>query len=216
MTGLLAWVRGFVLAFGGLGLFAAAFLDASFLSLPEINDLLIIWMVTQHKERLVYYASMCTAGSLAGCLVLYWIARKSGEVFLRKRFKAGSVQRGLSAFRRHGLLALFVPAILPPPAPFKVFVVAAGVARVPVRSFSIAIAVSRGLRYLGEGLLAVWFGNLAIRYTKQHGSQVAIGVAVLAVLGGVAYAWWARRGPRAGADQDPAAGGPPPGPSAQA
>jgi membrane protein YqaA with SNARE-associated domain len=197
MKGILGWVRGTALAFGGAGLFAAAFVDASFLSLPEINDLLIVWMVTLHKGRLIYYATMCTTGSLAGCLVLYWLARKSGEVFLRKRFKAGGVERGMEAFRRHGLLALFVPAILPPPAPFKVFVVAAGVARVPVRSFVLAIGVGRGLRYFGEGLLAVWFGDLAITYTKEHGNQVALGVAAVILVAGVAYAWWTRRGSRA-------------------
>ena len=71
MSGLLAWARTFVLSFGGPGLFFVAFLDSSFLSLPEINDILIVWMVTQHKERFVYYVTMATLGSIAGCLVLF-------------------------------------------------------------------------------------------------------------------------------------------------
>ena len=82
------WVRRFALALGAPGLFIVAFLDSSFLSLPEINDLLLIWMVTQHKARMVLYAVAATLGSIAGCLVLYYVGRKGGEAVLRKRFSA--------------------------------------------------------------------------------------------------------------------------------
>src|SRR5512142_2624190 len=101
-------------AFGGPGLFAVAFLDSSFLSLPEINDLLIVSFVMQHKERLVYYVLMSTLGSIAGCFVVYVIGRKGGEALLRKRFSAGRVERGMQVFQRYGLLAILVPSILPP------------------------------------------------------------------------------------------------------
>ena len=161
MKGMIAWAQGLVMSLGGPGLFIVAFLDSSFLSLPEVNDFFVVWMVTQHKERLVYYASLATLGSVVGCLVLYWLARKGGEAFLKKRFNSDSVERGMAQIRRYGLLALLVPSILPPPAPFKIFVLLAGVVGIRPVSFVLAIAIGRGFRYLAEGLLAVWYGDAA-------------------------------------------------------
>ena len=189
MKDLSAWARGVVAAFGGPGLFVVAFLDSSFLSFPLINDILIVGMVTRHKERWAFYASMSTLGSLVGCFVLYWLAWKGGEAFLRRRFRAGAVDRGMRAVRRYGLLTLLVPSILPPPAPFKIFVLLAGVARVEPGSFALAIGLGRGLRYFGEALLAVWYGDRAVDYIRSHGSQVAVAVAALVLLGGIAWVW---------------------------
>ncbi len=114
------------LAIGGPGLFAVAFLDSSFVSLPQINDILVVLMVTQNKAWMLYYAAMATLGSVAGCYVIYYLAEKGGEAFLRKRLNAGTSERALALYQRHGLLALMVPALLPPPAPFKLFVLAGG------------------------------------------------------------------------------------------
>lgn len=189
MKQVVAWAEALALSLGGPGLFLIAFLDASVLSLPEINDILVVWMVTRHKELLVYYATMATLGSIAGCLVLYWIAWKGGEALLRRWFHERHVERALAAFQRYGLLALLVPSMLPPPAPFKIFVLLAGVARVPLRKFIVAIAIGRGLRYFGEGLLAVWYGDAAIGYIREHGKEVALIAAVLVLVGGVAYLW---------------------------
>jgi membrane protein YqaA with SNARE-associated domain len=195
MKALIAWSKGLALSFGGPGLFFVAFLDASFISLPEINDVLVVWMVTRHHEMAAYYAAMATLGSIAGCLVLYWLAWKGGEAFMRKRLKSAGVERGLSAVRRYGFLALLVPSMLPPPAPFKIFVLGAGVARVRPLTFILAIAVGRGLRYSVAALLALWYGEAALQYIEQHGKEVAFGAALLVLVGGAAVVWWQRRRP---------------------
>jgi membrane protein YqaA with SNARE-associated domain len=193
MKRIVAWASALALSLGGPGLFFIAFLDASFLSLPEINDILIVSMVTHDKARLVYYASMSTLGSVAGCLVLYWLAWKGGESILRRWFHERHIERGLATFQRYGLLALLVPSILPPPAPFKIFVLLGGVARVPLRKFVGAILLGRGLRYFGEGLLAVWYGDAALGYIRDHGKEVALWTGLLVLAGGVAYFWWQSR-----------------------
>jgi membrane protein YqaA with SNARE-associated domain len=195
MKGMIAWAKGLVLAFGGPGLFLVAFLDSSFLSLPEVNDFLIVWMVTQHKERLLYYVAMSTLGSLIGCYSIYWLAWKGGEAFLKKRFKSETVERGMAQIRKYGLLALLVPSILPPPAPFKIFVLLAGVVRIRPLSFGLAIGIGRGVRYLAEGLLAVWYGDAALRYIDENGDRVALACAILVLVGALAYFWWHRRRP---------------------
>src|SRR5688572_15029714 len=173
---------------GGPGLFTVAFLDSSFISLPQINDILVVLMVTEHKERMPFYALMATAGSVAGCYAIYYLADKGGEAFLRKRLKPGHVDRALALYRRHGVLALMVPALLPPPAPFKLFVLAAGVANVRPWQFVWAIAVARGARYLTLGILAIYYGDAALELMRTHGRTVALVLVGLIVAAGVA--WW--------------------------
>src|SRR5438094_2482366 len=116
------WVQAWAIGLGAPGLFVVGFLDSSFLSLPEINDLLLVWMVTKHKPGMLLYAASATLGSIAGCLVLYYLGYKGGEALARRRFSTATVDRTLKAFQRHGMLAVLIPSLLPPPAPFKIFV----------------------------------------------------------------------------------------------
>jgi membrane protein YqaA with SNARE-associated domain len=190
------WVYGLALSLGGPGLFVVAFLDSSFISLPQINDLLVVLMVVRNKPLMPYYALMATAGSVAGCYVLYLIAERGGEAFLAKRLTRGHVERALALYRKRGVLALMVPALLPPPAPFKLFVLLAGVAEVRPLAFVTSIAIARGLRYLVIGALAVWYGDFALDMLQQNGRDAALWVAVFIVAAGVAW-WLLRRSPRA-------------------
>ena len=195
MKALITWLSGFALAIGGPGLLAIAFLDSSFLSLPQINDILVVLMVTQNKPLMPYYVAMATIGSIAGCYVIYYLAERGGDAFLRKRLRPGHTERALALYKRHGLLALMVPALLPPPAPFKLFVLMAGVAGVRPLHFVGAIAIARGFRYTLLGLLAVWYGDVALEVMRTRGREVALWVVGLIVAG--VLAWWLirRRGP---------------------
>src|SRR5258708_340279 len=156
MKHVVAWFTKLAVTLGAPGLFIIGYLDSSFLSFPEINDLLLIAMVTRHKPLLIYYVLMATLGSLLGCLTLYFIAKKGGEAFLRKRFKAHHIDGGLKLLQKYGLLVVVVPALLQQPAPFKIFVLLAGVAAIPVWQFTTAVFVARVTRYAGDRLLAVW------------------------------------------------------------
>src|SRR3970040_416363 len=106
MRSFISWIYGFALGLGRPGLFAIAFLDSSFVSLPQINDILVVLMVTQHKAWMPYYAAMATLGSIAGCYVIYALANRGGEAFLKRRLRAGHTERALALYRRHGVLAL--------------------------------------------------------------------------------------------------------------
>ena len=192
MKAFITSIYGFALAIGGPGLFLIAFLDSSFISLPQINDLLVVLMVTRNKPLMPYYAAMATLGSIAGCYVIYYLAERGGEAFLRKRLRAGHIDRALAMYRRHGLLALMIPALLPPPAPFKLFVLMAGVAGVRPLHVVAAIAVARGLRYLRVGLLAIWYGDLALELMRTRGREIALW-AVGLIVGGIAVWWFIRR-----------------------
>jgi uncharacterized membrane protein YdjX (TVP38/TMEM64 family) len=141
---------------------------------------------------MTYYAGMSTLGSLAGCLMLYGVARKGGEVFLRKRFSESRVDRVMALSQRFGLLAVVVPALLPPPTPFKLFVLIAGAAAVAPWRFSLAILIGRGIRYFGQGFLAVRYGEQAVDLVRQHGARVGLALAAGALLTGVGV-FWVRR-----------------------
>jgi membrane protein YqaA with SNARE-associated domain len=193
MKRLLAWVQAVAVGAGGPGLFALTFLDSSVLSFPMVSDLLVISMVTQHKERLLYYALAPALGSTAGCLVLYFIARAGGEVFLRKRFKEHHVENGLRTIRKHGLLAVVVPALLPPPAPFKIFILLAGVAEIPLAQFSAAVFGARFTRFFVEGLLAVFYGERAGAWVRTHARNAGLLMSALVLAVGLGWIWWTRK-----------------------
>lgn len=193
MARFVEWVQGIAMSLGGPGLFFVAFLDSSFLSLPEINDILVIWMVTQRKELMLYYAAMATFGSMAGCLTLYAVGRKGGEALLRRRFSAEKLDRAFAKFHRYGMFSLLVPALLPPPAPFKVFVLMGGVSRMPLTSFVLAIGVGRGARYLIAGALAVRYGDQAIEFVRQHGRAMSLVLVLIVLVAGGGYVFWQRR-----------------------
>jgi membrane protein YqaA with SNARE-associated domain len=190
---LVTWIQATAVALGGPGLFIIGFLDSSFLSFPELNDLLVIGMVMKRPHLLIYYASMATLGSVAGCLALYYIARKGGQSFVEKRFKAHHVEGGLKLFQKYGILMIMVPALLPPPAPFKIFILLAGVAAIPVWQFTTAIFVARFIRYGGEGLLAIWYGDAAFSFLHEHAKGIGLGLAAAALAGGAAWIAWQRR-----------------------
>lgn len=193
MKRLTLWIEAFATSIGAPGIFIIAFLDSSFLSFPEVNDLLIIVMVARHPDRMILYATMATLGSIAGCLALYFVARRGGQTLLKKRIKGGTIEWGTNLMRKYGAMALLVPALLPPPAPFKIFVLLAGVAAVPLRTFISAIAVGRGVRYFGEGILAVLWGEQALNYVHENGRTVGLWMGGIALAGGLAYFLWKKR-----------------------
>ena len=125
--------------------------------------------------------------------MIYYLAERGGEAFLKKRLRAGQTERALALYKRHGVLALVVPALLPPPAPFKLFVLMAGVAEVPRMKFVLSIAAARGLRYLALGFLAIWYGDLALELMRTRGREVALWLAGMIVVAAVGL-WWMRRG----------------------
>lgn len=186
-------IQGWAAGLGGVGLFIIAALDSSFLSFPQVNDILIIVLSTKSPERMPYYAAMTMLGSLTGCLALYSVARRGGEALMRKRLKGHHVDRAMRLYQRFGLLAVIVPALLPPPTPFKVFVLLAGATAVTPTKFIIAILIGRGIRYFGEGYLAVLYGERAYDMVKENGAEVGIALAVLAVVIGGVYYWIRQR-----------------------
>jgi membrane protein YqaA with SNARE-associated domain len=174
------WLQAIVASAGGLGLFLIAFLDSSVLTFPVINDLLLIDLSIRYPARMPYYAAMATLGSVAGCLLLYYLARKGGEAMFQKH--AGPRAHHIHAWiKRNGFLSILVTALLPPPTPFKIFVIAAGALEMPVRTFVLGLLAARGIRFFGEGFLAIRYGDQAGQFLLSHKLEVT-GIALLVVV----------------------------------
>jgi membrane protein YqaA with SNARE-associated domain len=174
-------IGGFAGTLGAPGLFLISFLDSSVLTFPVINDLLLIELSIEHPARMPLYALMAATGSILGCVLLYFIARKGGEAFFHK--KAG--QRGAAIrhwVEENGFVGMLVAALLPPPTPFKIFVFAAGVFEVPLWSYTSAITLARLIRYFGIGYLAVRYGNDALPYLKGHKLEATVVIVVFVLL----------------------------------
>ncbi len=178
-----AWkqkVVAFASGLGAPGLFLISFLDSSVLTFPIINDLLLIGLSIQHPARMPLYAFMAALGSVLGCVLLFFIAEKGGEALFHRH--AGDRAHAIRHWVvQNGFWGMLIAALLPPPTPFKVFVVAAGVFEVRLVSFTSAITLARLVRYFGIGFLAIRYGHDALPFLKQHKWSVALVVLAVAV-----------------------------------
>src|SRR3982750_3193969 len=167
-------VRALAFALGGPGLALVAFLDSTFLPLPGITDLLLVVMVTRRPNVMLGYVLLAVAGSVAGCLVMHAIGRRGGEALVRKRFTGEKTERAMAALQPHGVMAVLIPSLLPPPAPFKIFVLLAGVVGISAVRFATAIALGRFARFFALGFLAIRYGNRATTYMRDRGAIVSL------------------------------------------
>lgn len=186
------WLRSLSDTLQGPGLLLIALGDSSFLSIPEGNDILIVVLSTGKSWReMAYYVAMTIAGSVTGCLLLYTVGRKGGSPLLRRRFSEKNIEWAEDLFRRYGTLTVIIPSILPPPCPFKIFVLSAGVFRLSVPEFVTAVVIGRTLRYSMWGILAVLYGNDVKIFMQQNLANIGIALFVLFVLvGGAALAYY--------------------------
>jgi membrane protein YqaA with SNARE-associated domain len=190
------WLRNTLLPYGGFGLMVLAICDSSFLSLPEVNDLLLMTFAINDPGSMVKYALLTTIGSVIGCSLLYAVGRKGGEAFLRKTFANERLERVQGWYQRHGVLAVIIPSLLPPPTPFKIFVLSAGTFGISWPKFLTAVIIGRGIRYFSEGILAVLWGPAAIQFVQNNYGKVGLGLAVAIVIGAIIFFYSARRGAR--------------------
>jgi membrane protein YqaA with SNARE-associated domain len=173
------------LYFAGPAMVIIGALDSSLLSLPEVNDYLVVGRCYKYPGAVFYFPLFAAAGSVLGCWLLYSIMRRGGQALLRKRFNPESIKRVERAYARFGFLAIAIPAVLPPPLPFKIFVATAGTLEYPRWKFLLTVMIARSFRYYVEGILAVFYGELVLSFLKANGLWILLvvaGVVLIALL----------------------------------
>ena len=165
---------------GSWGVFAIAAIDGSLLGMPL--DPVVAGYVYQSPHKFLLYVIMASAGSALGSVVLYLIGHKGGEVLLQKRMSPQKFESMRRSFDRHEFWALMFPAMLPPPFPFKLFVLAAAAFEMNFAHFELAIFAGRFVRFLILSLLTIKFGPQVVgimsHLVHQHLAALLIAVAV--------------------------------------
>jgi membrane protein DedA with SNARE-associated domain len=170
------------MAWGPPGLFLLAILDSAGIPLPSTVDLSIVYLAAKDPGRAYISAAIAVAGSAVGCMILYFIARKGGELYLDVRTATGMPARFRNWFLRYGLATVFVPGLVPiVPLPMKVFVLSAGALGVRPLTFLLVVLAARIPRYVGLAYLGTKLGEHSLDYLKQH-AWYLLGLAVLLLL----------------------------------
>lgn len=181
ITRLLTQLSEYFIALGPFGLFAVALLDSAFVPLPSSADALMILLTIAHPRLMVFYAFLATAGSAIGCVILYYISRRAGDRALR-RFSPAKQKKVKDWIDRYDVLSVLVASLMPPPFPFKLFVITAGVFRFSLLRFTLAIIAGRMFRFLLEGYFAIRFGKQAGQILQQYYPWIGLGLAALIVV----------------------------------
>jgi membrane protein DedA with SNARE-associated domain len=191
-----AWLEHNVISlplyYAGPAMIVIGALDSSLLSLPEVNDYLVVGRCYKYPSAVFYFPLFAAAGSVFGCWLLYSIMRRGGQALLRKRFSPENIQRVESAYARFGFLAIAVPAVLPPPLPFKIFVATAGTLKYPRWKFLLSVMIARSFRYYLEGILAVFYGEQVLSFLKANGLTILLVVGGAVIIALLIY-WIVRR-----------------------
>ena len=178
------WLNGlsnYLVTFGPLGLFAVALLDSTFVPLPSSADALLLLLTTAKPSWMLLNVLAATSGSAIGCLILYKISARAGSRMLKK-FSEAKQQRVKELIDRYDMFAVLVATLLPPPFPFKLFVISAGVFRFSLLRFMIAIVAGRTFRFLLEGFFAVRYGAEAKAIIAKYYPWIALVLVVGIVL----------------------------------
>jgi membrane protein YqaA with SNARE-associated domain len=177
-----AWVLGLMKLLGIWGVFMIAFADSALLGMPV--DFVVATYVYQDRRRLLLYVAIASLGSALGSVPLYIVGYLGGEKVLRKRISEERFLKIHRSFEEHEFWALMFPGMLPPPMPYKIFVLGAAVFEMRFRDFLVAIFLGRFVRFLVLSVLVLWFGppivGLLGGLLKQHWLSV-LGVIVVGV-----------------------------------
>lgn len=169
-------LQAMLIGFGALGILAIGFMDAAFIPLPGGPDVVVMALSHHNHAMMPVYVFAAVAGSTIGSLVLYFAALKGGQTVLRK-FSPEKRARVEDLLERYDILAMLLASVLPPPFPFKLFVLSAGAFKMQLWRFIAALVVGRGFRFLLEGILAVKYGEQATDIFKNHYPKIGLGVA---------------------------------------
>jgi membrane protein YqaA with SNARE-associated domain len=178
VTNVLGQVSQYLVSLGPFGLLAIAFLDSVLIPMPGGVDAVLLLLCASRPSWMLIYVAAATVGSTAGCVGLYRLSQKAGKRAL-SRFSESKQKRVKDLIDRYDVMSVLVASLLPPPFPFKLFVVSSGVFRLNLVRFTLAIAAGRTFRYLLEGYLAAHYGEHAKDLLARYYPAVGIALAVL-------------------------------------
>ena len=185
------WIKHLLAPLGPWGMLAFAAVDGSFLGMPL--DAIFVGYVYNDRARFLLYVFLASAGGALGSIVIYAIGYAGGEVLLRKRLSPERFEKIHASFEKHEFWALMFPAMLPPPTPFKIVVLAAAGFEMNFWHFLLAIFAGRFVRFLLEALLTLWFGPEIVSITANLFAHHFVWIVVAAAALLAAWLVWRKR-----------------------
>jgi len=170
----------YLISWGPWGVLILAILDSAGIPLPAGVDALVTVVAALEPGRAYFAASLATVGSLAGCMFLYYLARKGGERYLDRHTATGRGRKLRGWFMRYGMITVFIPALLPIPLPLKVFILSAGALGVKPWTFAGVVLAARIPRYFGLAWLGAKLGYNSAAWLKDHSKELLLAAALLA------------------------------------
>ena len=177
---LITWVASFAATpYGAWALFGVAFAESSFFPVPP--DVLLIALALARPEGALWFAAVCTAGSVLGGCFGYAIGRYGGRPLLQRLFAPHKIALVQHYFQKYDVWAVGIAAFSP--IPYKVFTIAAGVFLLDVKRFTVVSIAGRGGRFFAVGGLFYFFGEPIAAFIAKYFEMLTVGFVVL-LLGG--------------------------------
>ncbi len=179
---LMVWTQQFFLPYGVVGLFAATFMESSFLPIPP--DLLLILLSAINPQYAIIYAVVCIIGSLLGSAFGYWIGAKAGRPIIKKLVKPEKIDAAHKLYNKHGVFAVFIAAMTP--LPYKLFTITSGMFHVNFKKFMFASLIGRTVRFMSIALLMVIFGREIAFFVTNYFEWFVLIFVTIAIAGFIA------------------------------
>ena len=191
------WILRFFRRLGVFGLLLLSALDSSFLVLPFGNDLLLIALVSSHRDSLgwIAYVVVSAIGSVIGVFVVDLIMRKAGEKGLERFVNQRRIDKLKSKLENKAGITVFIATLIPPPFPFTPVVMTASALQTPRGKLLAAVFFGRLLRFGAEAVLALYFGRQVIAFINSDVvSYLVYGmIAIAVVLSTLSVLKWVKR-----------------------
>jgi membrane protein DedA with SNARE-associated domain len=180
--------------FGVFGLFFISIIDSSFvpLPIPGVTDIMVVLLAAQ-KTNCILLIVLSTAGSAVGGYISYQVGHAGGMAFLEKRLPARIFKRVCEWMEHHAILAVALPALLPPPMPLSPFVLAAGALNMSRSKFMWTFTISRAVRHSIAAFLGIYYGRNILRMWNAFSERWATTILIaiwLVILVGCGVAFW--------------------------
>jgi membrane protein DedA with SNARE-associated domain len=185
------------MSWGPAGVFLLAILDSAGIPIPSGVDALVVVLAAMSASDALWSPALAVVGSTIGCMILFYVGRQGGKIYLDKRTATGSAHRFRQWFQQYGLWTVFVPTFLPIPLPTKIFVLSAGALGVSPWRYLVVILSARSLRYFGLAYCGAVYGETVLLKLKAYGKPAGIVALLLLVLMGLIFYLRSKREPAA-------------------
>ncbi|MFC1728245.1 YqaA family protein [Nanoarchaeota archaeon] len=177
------WTKATFAPLGAWGLFVLAFVEASFFPIPP--DFLLIILCLARPELALFFALVCTLGSVLGGLGGYGIGFAVERTVLERFFSHKKIAKVHKLFEKYEAWAVFIGGFTP--LPYKLFTIGAGLFYVNIKKFVLASALGRALRFFLVAILIMVYGETMVSFIESYFNIFTIVGVIVAVVAYVGY-----------------------------